>query len=184
MNDHDLIREILSGDEEAVNELHNRYVDRLFHYIYIQTNSYHDSEELLQDVFFKAARQLERFEGRSSFKTWLFKIARNMVIDYYRKKTAKRNSITMETDTLTALAGENESAETTVIRHLHINEVLKKMDKLPTHYQTVLHLRFVEDFSIKETADIMGKSSLAVKSMQRRARLALAEEISLEVSSR
>ncbi|MDV2682909.1 RNA polymerase sigma factor [Alkalihalophilus lindianensis] len=85
MNDHELLQEILAGDQHVMEKLHERYVDRIFHYIYIQTNSYHDAEELLQDVFFKAARQLERFEGRASIKTWIFKIARNIVIDYYRK---------------------------------------------------------------------------------------------------
>ncbi|WP_216827393.1 RNA polymerase sigma factor [Alkalihalobacterium elongatum] len=184
MNDHELIREILTGDQQAIQELHDRYVDRIFHYIYIQTNSYHDTEELLQDVFFKAARQLDRFEGKSSFKTWIFKIARNVVIDYYRKKKKERNSIAIESQLLEDLVGKDESAENIFIRNIHIDEVLQSIDKLPSHYQTVLHLRFIEDFSIKETAEIMGKTTLAVKSLQHRARNALSAQIKLEVSSR
>ncbi|UCZ55017.1 RNA polymerase sigma factor [Bacillus shivajii] len=183
MNDHELIREILTGDQQAIQQLHERYVDRIFHYIYIQTNSYHDTEELLQDVFFKAARQLSRFEGKSSFKTWIFKIARNVVIDYYRKQNKERLSISMDQDVIENMGGKDESAENTVLRHIQVDEVLKTIDKLPVHYQTVLHLRFIEDFSIKETAEIMGKTTLSVKSMQRRARQALSEQVKLEVSS-
>lgn len=184
MNDHELIREILAGDQLAIQELHDRYVDRIFHYIYIQTNSYHDTEELLQDVFFKAARQLVRFEGKSSFKTWIFKIARNVVIDYYRKKNKERQSVVMDHDKMENFTGKDDSAEDIYLRNVHMNEVLETIDQLPSHYQTVLHLRFIEDFSIKETAEIMGKSTLAVKSMQHRARKVLFEQINLGVSSR
>ncbi|MCL7745741.1 RNA polymerase sigma factor [Halalkalibacter alkaliphilus] len=183
MNDHELIREILTGDQQAIQQLHERYVDRIFQYIYIQTNSYHDTEELLQDVFFKVARQLGQFEGKSSFKTWIFKIARNVVIDYYRKQKKERQSISMDKDVIEHLGGKDESAEVTVLRHLHMDEILKTIDKLPSHYQAVLHLRFIEGFSTKETADIMGKSILSVKSTQRRARLALSERMNMEVSS-
>lgn len=184
LNDHELIREILSGDQQAIQQLHDRYVERIFQYIYIQTNSYHDTEELLQDVFFKAASQLDRFEGKASFKTWIFKIARNTVIDYYRKQNKERQSMAIEQGFLEELGGKDESAEEIAVRHIHMNEVLEIIDKLPTHYSNVLHLRFIEDFSIKETADIMGKSVLSVKSIQRRARMALSEKMELEVSSR
>ncbi|KHF40541.1 RNA polymerase sigma factor [Halalkalibacter okhensis] len=184
MNDHELIREIITGDQQAIQQLHERYVDRIFQYIYIQTNSYHDTEELLQDVFFKVARQLDRFEGKSSFKTWIFKIARNVVIDYYRKQKKERQSISMEVDVIEHFSGKDESAEDTVFRNFHMDELLESINKLPIHYQTVLHLRFIEDFSIKETAHIMGKSVLAVKSTQRRARMALSERMNMEVNSR
>ncbi|WP_087973482.1 RNA polymerase sigma factor [Oceanobacillus rekensis] len=183
MEDQELIRQILSGDKLAIQKLHSRYVDRIFNYIYLQTNSYHDSEELLQDVFFKTARQLHNFEGKSSFKTWIFKITRNVVIDYYRKNNNRSKSIAMEGGVLETKVGEAESAENTVLRNLHMGEVMQMLNKLPKHYQTVLHLRFIEDFSIKETAEIMGKTTLSVKALQHRARKELSEHINLEVSS-
>jgi len=183
MDDHDLIREILAGDQQAIQKLHERYVDRMFHYIYTQTNSYHDTEEMLQDVFLKVARKLDQFEGKASFKTWIFKIARNVVIDYYRKQNKERRSIAVEKDFLEDIAGEDESAETTVLRNFHIDGLLQIINRLPSHYRTVLHLRFIEEFSIQETSEIMGKSTLSVKAMQRRARLALSEQMNLEVSS-
>lgn len=177
MNDHELIQKILAGDHHAVQLLHERYVDSIFHYIYIQTRSYHDAEELIQDVFYKAAKQLHTFEGRSSFKTWIFKIARNAVYDYYRSQNKHKKSFAMDQALLEDMAGEAEAAEDTVLRNFHMDELLLAIEKLPENYQTVLHLRFFEDFSIKETAEIMGKSVLSVKSMQRRARLLLAEQI-------
>ncbi|TMW70964.1 RNA polymerase sigma factor [Alteribacter natronophilus] len=183
MTDYELIEDILAGDQQAVRLLHERYVDRVFHYIYNQTSSHHDTEELLQDVFFKAACQLERFEGKSSFKTWLFKIARNAVIDFYRKQNKARRTVSTESAALETLGGRDESAEHTALRKLHMENVVDSIDQLPDQYRTVLHLRFIEDFSLKETAEIMGKSVLAIKAMQRRARTALSESISMEVTS-
>ncbi|MCD8508470.1 MAG: hypothetical protein LRY73_00175 [Bacillus sp. (in: Bacteria)] len=56
MTDHELIQEILGGNQQAIQLLHERYVDSLFQYIYIQTKSYHDTEEIIQDVFYKVAK--------------------------------------------------------------------------------------------------------------------------------
>ncbi|SER57121.1 RNA polymerase sigma factor [Salipaludibacillus aurantiacus] len=183
MTDEELIHNILSGDQHAIHELHERYVDRIFNYIYIQTNSYHDTEELLQDVFLKAANRLDRFKGHASFKTWIFKISRNIVIDYYRKRKKEQRSFTMDQDTMEGIAGEYEAAETTVLRNIHMDEVFETIERLPDNYRMILHLRFVEDFSITETAEIMGKTALSIKSAQRRARLALHEKLNLEVSN-
>lgn len=180
MGDSELIRKILNHDHLAIEELHRRYVNRIFNYIYLQTNNYHDSEELLQDVFFKTARQLHLFEGRSSFKTWVFKIARNVVIDYYRKNKDKRKHTAIEESTLEKV-DEEESVEHTILRNLHMEEVMQAIDKLPKHYQTVLHLRFIEDFTLEETAETMGKTLHSVKAMQFRARKALSKRIKMEV---
>ncbi|RDW20071.1 RNA polymerase sigma factor [Oceanobacillus arenosus] len=181
MEDRELIRQILNNDYRAMEELHRRYVDRIFNYIYHQTNDYHDAEELLQDVFFKTAKRLHQFEGKSSFKTWIFKIARNVVIDYYRKNKDKRKNTTIEENSIESL-GEAASVEHTVLQNLHMMEVMRAIDKLPEHYQMVLHLRFIEDFTLQETADAMGKTVLSVKAMQLRARRALSEQINMEVA--
>ncbi|MHA6252428.1 RNA polymerase sigma factor [Oceanobacillus sp. CAU 1775] len=179
MEDRELIRQILNDDYHAIEELHLRYVDRIFNYIYSQTNNYHDAEELLQDVFYKTAKRLHQFEGNSSFKTWIFKISRNVVIDYYRKNKNKRKNTTIEENSIETL-GKEASAEQTVLQNLHLNEVMHAINKLPEHYRMVLHLRFIEDFTLQETADIMGKTVLSVKAMQRRARRALSEHINME----
>jgi RNA polymerase sigma-70 factor (ECF subfamily) len=148
----------------------------------MQTNNLHDAEELLQDVFFKAAKQLHRFKGKSTFKTWLFKIARNTVIDYYRKGKPQDKEVGIE-DYLIEQLKQSESAEHIALRGIHFSEVMESLKKLPSHYQAVLHLRFIEGFTIKETAEIMGKSVLSVKAIQRRARQSLTEQINMEVAT-
>lgn len=181
MGDYDLIRRILNNDHAAIEKLHNRYVDRIFNFIYSQTNNYHDSEELLQDVFYKTATRLHQFKGRSSFKTWIFKIARNVVIDYYRHRSTRKD-VAVEEDTLENISTE-ESAEHIVLRNLHMDEVMQTINQLPIHYKTVLHLRFIEDFSLKETAETMGRTVFSVKALQHRARKALSGRMNMEVAT-
>lgn len=181
MEDHVLIDKVLKGDPLAIEQLHDRYLEPIFNYIYMQTNNYHDSEELLQDVFYKVASQLHTFAGKSSFKTWIFTITRHVIIDYYRKNDKRRKSIAMNQSTLDSLAGSEDSAEKTYLREFDVDEVMFTLEKLPDHYRTVLYLRFIEGFSIKETANIMGKTILSVKSLQHRARKALFDHIQPEV---
>ena len=177
MEDHKLVEQVLRGDQFAIEELHERYVNRIFNYIFMQTSNYHDSEELLQDVFFKVASQLHTFAGKSSFETWIYKITRNTIIDHYRRNKKNKNSIAMNHNYLDSMAGSEESAENVVLRGLHKDEVMLTLKKLPENYRLVLYLRFIEGFSIKETAHIMGKTTLSVKALQHRARKALFEQI-------
>lgn len=111
MNDYELIKRIQEGDNEAIIVLHNRYADRIFHYIYMQTGSYHDTEELLQDVFYKAAKHLKSFKGKSSFKTWVFKIARHTVIDYYRGSAKDKDTVPIEKEKFDFIGNYAVSAE-------------------------------------------------------------------------
>ncbi|MCD8508469.1 MAG: sigma-70 family RNA polymerase sigma factor [Bacillus sp. (in: Bacteria)] len=100
--------------------------------------------------FIKWQKQLHTFEGKSAFKTWLFKIARNTVYDYYRSQKRHKKSFTLEQGLLEDLAGEAEAAEDTVLRNFHIDEILEIIQKLPENYQTILHLRFLKTFPLKK----------------------------------
>ena len=152
MEDRELIDRVLKGDQSAIEKLHNRYIDRIFNYILTQTSNYHDSEELLQDVFYKIASGLHTYRGKSSFETWIFKIARNAIIDYYRKNKKRNNSISMNHYHLESMAGSEESAEHAYLREVDVSELMSALEKLPNNYRMVLQLRFIEGFSTKETA--------------------------------
>lgn len=89
MRDEDLVQKALEGDDSAFRELHDRYIGQVLRYAYMQTGDYHRSEEIAQDVMYKMAVHLANFQGRSSFKTWLFTIGRRVVIDYHRKYKKK-----------------------------------------------------------------------------------------------
>ncbi|MET3683589.1 RNA polymerase sigma-70 factor (ECF subfamily) [Alkalibacillus flavidus] len=182
MTDEELIRQALAGDDSAVRDLHERYVDRVFQYLYIQTNHYHDAEELLQDVFYKAAKNLAKFKGRSSFKTWLFSICRHAVIDYYRTNKNGQHETSMDHDVVEALSESKASAESVVMGQFGYEDVVDDILDLPYTYREVLHLRFIEGLSIRETAKVMEKTTVAVKGIQKRAKKELSHRMESEVS--
>ncbi|WP_280769596.1 RNA polymerase sigma factor [Salipaludibacillus daqingensis] len=181
MEDEKLVELALDGDDEALRTLHGRYVQPLFHYVYVQAGNHHDAEELIQDIFFKMAKNLARFQGKSSFKTWIFAISRNVVIDYHRKQKKHKATTFMPHSTLEAFTEKVHSAEEEVLDKGLKNYLLQTMNQLPTDYQAVLHLRFVEEFSVKETAEIMKKTTFSVKALQNRARKKMMSLIREEV---
>ncbi|PRO66323.1 RNA polymerase sigma factor [Alkalicoccus urumqiensis] len=181
MQDDELVGRIQSGDDRAVAELHGRYVDAVFRYLLTQTSSYHDAEELLQDVFFRAASKIHSFRGEASVKTWLFSIAKNAVKDYYRRRAKHDMVKTMEEKDLEQSSFSKDNAEKQMMRHIHMNELEQCMKELPLEYRQVLHLRFLEDMSIKETSQVLEKSQLSVKALQWRARKKLKECMGMEV---
>ncbi|ADH97761.1 RNA polymerase sigma factor [Salisediminibacterium selenitireducens] len=183
MTDEELIQEILDGNDEAMKELHGRHVQSVFQYLYIQMSDYHDAQELLQDVMYKAARRLATFKGDSAFKTWLFAIAKHAVIDYYRTRGKRRRTTAVDNTVMDAVGDLKESAEQTVIRQMETESVMQTIRQLPQTYRDVLHLRFIEGFSIKETAKVMGKTSMSVKALQKRARAELVNRIGNEVTA-
>ncbi|NJP37575.1 RNA polymerase sigma factor [Alkalicoccus luteus] len=177
MTDEELVQRILQGEQEALENLHERHADGLYRYIYAKTSNRMDAEELLQDVFFKAAKHLPSFQEKASFKTWLYRIARNALTDYYRSRTVKHRAVPTEAQVLEAASGFADSPEETVVQQSAVADIAELINGLPSDYQEVLHLRLMEDFSTKETAAVMGKSMLSVKALYRRAKKKLAAEL-------
>ncbi|MEN0642745.1 RNA polymerase sigma factor [Alkalicoccobacillus gibsonii] len=177
MSDQELVERILNGDHIAIQTLHDRYTKKLFSYIYSQTNHYHDAEELLQDVFFKAASHLSTFKKQASFKTWIFKIARNSIIDYYKSSYIRNHFVEFKPEN----EHQQESAQATVMRNEEMKQLHHAINQLPLSYRTVLYLRYIEDFSLKETAAVMGKTVYSIKALQKRGLLMLKKDIGMEV---
>lgn len=179
MDDELLVERILAGDDEALRLLYERYFQPLFQYAYVQTGDYHYAEEVTQDIFCKMARNLAKFEGKSSFRTWLFAIGRHAVIDFQRKR---KRDIPMEKDKVEYLADQHYSASKAVDESTFVDQVMSYLKKLPTDYRQVIYLRFVQGFSIADTAEVMSKTTIAVKSLQHRARNRLLQLIQSEVN--
>lgn len=80
-----LIEDAQSGDEDACQRLLNLYKGRIFSYVYRMVKNYHDAEDITFDTFIRCFKALNRFDRNRKFSTWLFTIAHNLVIDFYRK---------------------------------------------------------------------------------------------------
>ena len=96
----------LAGDDSALGDIVREYKDGLTIYLNSFTNNIHDAEELMEETFLKIAYKKPRFSGKSSFKTWLFSIGRNIAIDYLRRIKKKKNDTSLD-DCLEMRSDEN-----------------------------------------------------------------------------
>jgi len=181
MRDEDLVQKALEGDDSAFRELHDRYIGQVLRYAYMQTGDYHRSEEIAQDVMYKMAVHLANFQGRSSFKTWLFTIGRRVVIDYHRKYKKENNTVYLSPEDL-GHKQDKHLVEQNILEYSLREQIIASMEKLSPDEKTVLYLRFFEGMSIKETAKVMSKTVMAVKSLQTRAKKKLSAHLKSEVN--
>lgn len=163
-----LIQKAKAGDANAFGELYERYAEQLFRFIYSQTSNRLDAEDLSADVFLKAWRSLARYEERGfSFSAYLFRIARNLLIDSRRNK---KPIDPISEDELMDFPDSMISDPSTVLAaKVQHKELVNILSQLREDYRTVLILRFLNDLSPEETSQVMGRSIGAVRVLQHRA---------------
>lgn len=168
-------RRFLSGDDEGLVELVRDYKDGLIFFLKGFTHDILAAEELCEDAFVKLAVNKPDFGGGSSFKTFLYSIARNLALD---RKRSRKQHVSIDD------AGEIESGERSLEEQYFREEqriaVHKALDKLKPAYREVLWLTYFEELSNKETADVMGKSVHGIETLVYRARNALRKELEKE----
>lgn len=182
-SDVDLVRKAKSGDEAAFTELMERHQDRVYRHALRMLGNTQDAEEVLQDTFLQVFRNLGRFEERSRFSTWIYRIATNEALMRLRRSTRRREVFLEETP-----LGEVERASEEVrefarsalddVMDRETDEILTKaLADLPDEYRVVFVLRDVDDLSNAEVAEILGLSVPAVKSRLHRSRLWLRDRL-------
>jgi RNA polymerase sigma-70 factor, ECF subfamily len=164
-NEAELIEKAVKGDSQAFGRLYDMHVDRVYRHIFYRVGNTADTEDLTQQVFIKAWQAVGRFKKMSSpFLAWLMTISNNTVIDFYR---GRKNNVLLEEDFLSdcVTPGPEQMLEASVTRE----ELDQAIRRLPPEQQQVVLMRYVEDFSGRETAAAMGKSEEAVRIMLFRA---------------
>ena len=143
---------------------------------YLASRGAKDPEDLAGEVFLQVARDIHRFEGNeSSLRSWVFVIAHRRLIDARRaenRRPALASSVEVSSDDILGGDVEAEAIDQLALTRLH--EIL---DSLTENQRDVLALRVVADLSLEETAKVMGKRVGAIKAVQRRALLALRDQI-------
>ena len=171
MTDEQLVGETLKNTE-AYAFLVERYEEKLLRYIMrISTNAKEDAEDVLQDVFLSAYKNLNDFDQDLKFSSWLYRIAHNKVISHFRKVTARPKTTTYEGDSqlLNILASEEDLARN-LERKYTAMEVRKLLDTLDEQYREVLILKFLEEKDYKEISDILEKPMGTVATLISRAK--------------
>jgi RNA polymerase sigma-70 factor (ECF subfamily) len=165
------------GDVHGLDEIIIEYSDGLILYLTSIVGNIHTSEELAEDTFVLLGTKKPKYKGKSSFKTWLYAIGRNIAIDYLRKYS-KKNCISI--DEAPEMTDDEAAVEESYIQKEQQIIVHKAMRKLPQKYQQVLWLVYFEGFSNKEAAKIMKKSLRSLESILYRARKSLKSQLETE----
>lgn len=165
----DLVDRASKGSGEAFGQLYQLYVDRIYTYIYYKTGHIVDAEDLTEQVFIKAWEAIRRFrfEGKP-FAAWLFKVARNVVIDHYR--TRKSNTDLSEVMAVMAQEGDPEDFAQ---RRATAQALMSAIHRLTDEQQQVILLKFIDGMGNSEISAAMGKKEGAIRALQYRALLAL-----------
>lgn len=162
-----LVARAQKGDQTAFGELYDFYANRLYRFISCKIPTREQAEDILQETFFKAWQAIPKLKlADLNFNAWLYKIARNVVNDHYR--AVKRRPTPDNLDNYYHLSDSTDILEETDVK-FEIEKVRAILNKLPPAYQQVLELRFIQELSVEETANIMGKTAIAVRITQHRA---------------
>ncbi len=159
------------SDPDAFGELYRRYANRIYRYLLSKTGNVDLAEDLTSQVFVRLIERIDQYtiaprDNIAIFSAWLYRIARNLMIDEMRKR---RRQTTLEANHLQQLDDPQPSIAAQVERKLESEQVLERLEALSEEQRQVILLRFIEQYSIAETARIMGKSEGAVKVLQYRA---------------
>jgi RNA polymerase sigma-70 factor (ECF subfamily) len=179
-----LVQAAKGGDVGAFEELVRRYDRNVFRIAQHITQNREDAEDVVQDAFLKAYRNLEGFQGQSKFYTWLVRIAVNEALMKLRKRRPERTvsldeDIKTEDDSLPREVADWSPNPEQQYSQAELRDILNRtIQGLPSGFRTVFVLRDVEGLSTEETAEALDLSVPAVKSRLLRARLQLRERLS------
>src|SRR5688572_23978148 len=170
-------------DSAAFGELYERYVKRIYNYVYYRTGNHHDAEDLTARVFARALQHIPTYVDRGlPFSAWLYRIAHNLVVNWHRDR-GRRKLVPLDEMVMSTLRSE---APERITEHREEQDLLLvAIRNLPEERQQLLILKFVERLPNAEIGEIMGRSEGAIKSLYHRTLLSLREEIErLEKTSR
>ncbi len=162
-------------DKSAFGELYERYLQKIYNYVYYRTGNVHDAEDLTAKVFFRALSHISNYvEKGVPFQAWLYRIAHNLVANWHRDQ-GRRKIIAL--DEYVSHPLKSEAPDRLTEEREERNQLLEAVRRLPEDRQQLLLLKFVEQMSNREIGAIMGRTEGAVKSLYHRTLLALREEM-------
>lgn len=167
LDEGDLLELAFNYDEGALGEIYDRYESRIFSYIFRRTGETELAEDLTAQVFIKMLQAIrDRKAWHSSFSGWLYRIAHNLVIDFYRQRDRQPN---VGLDETAEIVAEHDNPVATVEQQITAERVRAALRRLTEEQAEVLSLRFLEGYSIIEVALMMNKTEGAIKALQYRA---------------
>jgi len=172
-----LVRRAQQRDPAALTQLYEENFDRIYRYIVLKIGDRTEAEDMTQQVFLNALKSISSFKWKGMpFSAWLFRIAHNQIVDYFRKRS-KQATVPLNESLTAGGSDPGQVAE----RKLEIEQLALATKKLTRAQQEVISLRFAGELSVAEVARAMGRSEGAVKALQHSAIVALRKVLSVGV---
>lgn len=167
--------ELAAEDKEAFGELYERYLTKMYNYVYYRTGNTHDAEDLTAKVFHRAMAHIDTYVDRGlPFQAWLYRIAHNLVANWHRDQ-GRRKIIAL--DDYVGQSLQSEAPDRWTEEQEEQRQLMEAVRRLPEDRQQLLLLKFIEQLSNAEIGEIMGRTEGAVKSLYHRTLLALREDL-------
>jgi RNA polymerase sigma-70 factor, ECF subfamily len=161
----DIVRRAQEYDEPAVEALYQKYYPKIYNYAFLQMGDAQASEDLASDVMLKMIESMHKYTFRGlPFGAWVFRIARNRLIDLHRRRR-RRGEVDLSGTLSSALASPQVLAE----RALERGQIQVALKHLTDEQRQVIVLKFIQGFDNRSIGKIMGRSEGAIKSLQHRA---------------
>ncbi len=171
--------QLAKENQEAFGALYERYVTKIYNYIYYRTGNHHDAEDLTAMVFYRALGHIQNYKERGvPFQAWLYRIAHNLVANWHRDR-GRRKIIALEDYIGPGLQAETPVDQTEVTEEREL--LLSVIRELPAERQQLLILKFIERMPNAEIGVIMGRTEGAIKSLYHRTLSALRDELSAKL---
>lgn len=162
-------------DPRAFGELYEHHVDRIYTYIYYRTGSQQDAEDLTARTFYRALDSIGRYTDRGvPFSAWLYRIAHNLVANWHRDRS-RRRELSLEDHIVLSNEAENPEHQAEIGEKREA--LLGAIRRLPKDRQLLLLLKFMEALPNAQIGRIMGRSEGAIKSLYHRTLVALREDL-------
>ncbi len=167
-----LARRAGSGEAEAFGMLYDRYVDAVYRYVFYRVRNEAEAEDVTSDVFMRALRAIPKYEPRQAFLAWLYRIARNAVIDRSRRQAA-RQQVSFEDALAHPNADQIVHPDAGLLSGSDATIVRVAMQRLTPLQQEILVLRYVEGLDTKTISTLVGKRDGTIRGIEFRALSAL-----------
>ncbi|HUV52096.1 MAG TPA: sigma-70 family RNA polymerase sigma factor [Dehalococcoidia bacterium] len=172
-----LVEKAADGDIEAFGELYGIYLDRIYRYVFYQVRDKATAEDLAEEVFLKAWEGISKFKWKGPpFQAWLYRIARNHIIDYFR---TKRQQVPLDEE----LTADDKEPEQEADDKQTQRMLSKAIFSLPEQQRQIIILKFVEGMENCEIAQVLRKSEGAIRITQMRALTALRRKLDKEMGN-
>ena len=165
-----ILQKAQNGDSEAFGFIYDHFADKIYRFIYFRVGHKEVAEDILSDTFVKSWEKINQINTPHALSGWLYQIAKNNIIDYYR---IKKELVPLEE--VENILEDAVSPVDLTNASIQQKKILQVMDQLSSEQQEVIKYKFFEDLTNEEIAYVMGKTVGAVRVLQHRAIIKLKE---------